>query len=161
MKGLCVYPGSFDPPTIGHLDLIERGACIFPELIVAVLQNPAKKNAFTVVQRMDMLRRACAHLPNVRIDAFGGLLVDYLRKTGAETVLRGVRTVNDFETEFQMAQINRQLFPKVETLLLPASPEEGFISSSAVREIAHFGGDITPFVPAEILEDIKAGLNAD
>ena len=113
MKGLCVYPGSFDPPTIGHLDLIERGACIFPELIVAVLQNPAKKNAFTVEQRMDMLRRACAHLPNVRIDAFGGLLVDYLRKTGAETVLRGVRTVNDFETEFQMAQINRQLFPKV------------------------------------------------
>ena len=108
-----------------------------------------------------MLRRACAHLPNVRIDAFGGLLVDYLRKTGAETVLRGVRTVNDFETEFQMAQINRQLFPKVETLLLPASPEEGFISSSAVREIAYFGGDITPFVPAEILEDIKAGLNAD
>ena len=87
--------------------------------------------------------------------------MDYLRKTGAETVLRGVRTVNDFETEFQMAQINWQLFPKVETLLLPASPEEGFISSSAVREIAHFGGDITPFVPAEILEDIKAGLNAD
>ena len=161
MKGLCVYPGSFDPPTIGHLDLIERGARIFPELIVAVLQNPAKKNAFTVEQRMDMLRRACAPLPNVRIDAFGGLLVDYLRKTGAETVLRGVRTVNDFETEFQMAQINRQLFPKVETLLLPASPEEGFISSSAVREIAYFGGDITPFVPAEILEDIKAGLNAD
>lgn len=161
MKGRCVYPGSFDPPTKGHLDLIERGANLFPELIVAVLQNPAKKNAFTVEERVEMLRRACAHLPNVRVDAFGGLLVDYLRQAGAETVLRGVRTVRDFETEFQMAQINRRLSPQVETVLLPASSEEGFVSSSAVREIAHFGGDIAPFVPAEILEHIKAVLSQD
>ena len=138
MKGRCVYPGSFDPPTKGHLDLIERGARIFPELIVAVLQNPAKKNAFTVEERLNMLRCTCAHLPNVRIDA-----------------------VSDFEAECQMAQISRCLSSEVETVFLPASPEEGFVSSSAVREIAHFGGDVAPFVPAEILEHIKAGLNAD
>ena len=117
-KGVCVYPGSFDPVTLGHVDLIERASKLFPELVVAVLNNPDKRNRFTVEQRMEMLRKACAHLPNVKIDSFGGLLVDYMRSIDAEIVLRGLRAVTDFENEFQMAQINRQIAPEIETFFL-------------------------------------------
>lgn len=117
-KGLCVYPGSFDPVTIGHLDLIERGADIFPEVVVAVLHNPAKEGCFPIAQRLELLSRACAHLPNVRFDQFDGLLVDYMRKLDAGIVLRGLRAVTDFESEFQMAQLNHQMAPDVETLFM-------------------------------------------
>ena len=149
-KGLCVYPGSFDPVTIGHLDLIERGADIFPEVVVAVLHNPA--------QRLELLSRACAHLPNVRFDQFDGLLVDYMRKLDAGIVLRGLRAVTDFESEFQMAQLNHQMAPDVETLFMMTAPEHAYLSSSAVREIGLFGGDIAPFVPASIVEDVRRAL---
>lgn len=153
-QGLCVYPGSFDPVTLGHVDIIERAASLYPQVVVAVLNNPEKRGTFSVQQRQVMLGKACAHLPNVRIDSFGGLLVDYMRKLGAGIVLRGLRAVTDFESEFQMAQVNRQIAPEVETLFLMTSPNHAYISSSAVRQIAAFGGDISTLVPEAILEDI-------
>ncbi len=159
-KGLCVYPGSFDPVTLGHVDLIERAAKLFPELVVAVLNNPDKRVTFTVEQRMEMLRRACGHLENVRIDSFGGLLVDYMRSIGAEIVLRGLRAVTDFENEFQMAQVNRQIAPEIETLFLMTSPDYAYISSSAVRQIAAFGGDISTLVPQCIIGDVTQAFKA-
>jgi pantetheine-phosphate adenylyltransferase len=123
-------------------------------VVVAVLNNPEKKNAFTVEQRLSMLTRACRGLPNVRIDSFEGLLVDYMRNIGAEIVLRGLRAVTDFENEFQMAQVNRQIAPGIETLFLMTSPDYAYISSSAVRQIASFKGDISTLVPECILEDV-------
>ncbi len=153
-KGVCVYPGSFDPVTLGHIDIIERAAKLFPKLVVAVLNNPDKKNIFTVEHRIDMLAKACAHLPNVCIDSFGGLLVDYMSSIDAEIVLRGLRAVTDFENEFQMAQVNRQIAPKIETLFLMTSPDYAYISSSAVRQIASFGGDISTLVPSCIEQEI-------
>ena len=137
-KGLCVYPGSFDPVTLGHIDLIERASVLFSEVVVAVLNNPDKQGLFPMERRMDMLSRACAHLP----------------KQDAEIVLRGLRAVTDFESEFQMAQINRQIAPGIETLFLMTSPDYAYISSSAVRQIATFGGDISTLVPACIFEDV-------
>ena len=160
-KGLCVYPGSFDPVTIGHLDVIERGAAIFPEVVVAILHNPAKTGCFSIAQRLDMLARACAHLPNVRFDQFDGLLVDYMKKLDAGIVLRGLRAVTDFESEFQMAQLNQQMAPGVETVFLMTGPDHAYLSSSAVREIAMFGGDITPFVPTCIAGDVKRALKPE
>ncbi|NLI22619.1 MAG: pantetheine-phosphate adenylyltransferase [Clostridiales bacterium] len=151
---LCVYPGSFDPVTLGHIDLIERAAKLFPNLVVAVLNNPDKQGTFTTERRLAMLAKACAHLSNVKIDSFGGLLVDYMRKAGAGIVLRGLRAVTDFENEFQMAQVNRQIAPEIETLFLMTSPDYAYISSSAVRQIASFGGDVSTLVPACILEDV-------
>lgn len=151
---ICVYAGSFDPVTSGHLDIIRRGAAIFPKLIVAVLRNPSKKGTFTMEERLSMLQRSCADLSNVQFDSFDGLLVDYMRKVDAGVILRGLRAVSDFESEFQMAQLNRQLNPQVETFFLMTSPEHAYLSSSAVREIAMFGGDINRFVPEPIVEDV-------
>lgn len=153
-KKICVFPGSFDPVTNGHVDLIERAASIFDEVIVAVLHNPAKTGRFSVEKRIAMLEKACAHLPSVRFDRFGGLLADYVKQTGAKAIIRGLRDSADFESEFRMAQLNRQLSSGVETLFLPTSPEHAAVSSSAVREIALFGGDIAPFVPACIVQDV-------
>lgn len=157
-KGLCVYPGSFDPVTNGHLDIIERGAGLFEHVVVAVLHNPAKAGFFPIAQRLDMLRRACAHLPNVSFDCFDGLLMEYMKKQRASVVLRGLRAITDFENEFQMAQLNRQMAPEVETLFLMTAPEHAYVSSSAVREIGLFGGDITPLVPACIADDVIQAL---
>ena len=153
-KGRCVYPGSFDPVTLGHVDLIRRAAKLYPEVIVAVLNNPDKEGKFPVALRMAMLSKACADLPNVHIDSFGGLLVDYMRQMDAGIVLRGLRAVTDFESEFQMAQVNRQIAPEVETLFLMTSPDYAYISSSAVRQIAAFGGDIRTLVPEVIVADV-------
>lgn len=154
----CVYPGSFDPVTKGHLDIIERAASVFDEVIVAVLHNPAKNGLFAVEKRLSMLSAVCAHLPNVRVDSFDGLLVDYMRKADASVVVRGLRGVSDFESEFRMAQLNRQLSEKVETLFMTTAPEYANLSSSAVREIGMFGGDISPFVPACIMQEVEAIL---
>ncbi len=151
---ICVYAGSFDPVTAGHLDIIRRGAAIFPKLVVAILRNPSKKGTFSMEERLSMLERSCADIPNVMFDSFDGLLVDYMQKIGAGVILRGLRAVSDFESEFQMAQLNRQLNPKVETFFLMTSPEHAYLSSSAVREIAMFGGDISPFVPAPIVQEV-------
>ena len=157
-NGHCVYPGSFDPVTRGHMDIIERAAAMFDSVTVAVLRNPAKDGCFPMEKRLDMLRRACAHLDNVDFDSFGGLLMDYMRTHRATIVLRGLRAVTDFENEFQMAQLNRQLNPEVETFFLMTSPDYAYLSSSAVREIGSFGGDISGLVPACVLEDVRAAL---
>jgi len=152
---LCVYPGSFDPVTLGHLDIIQRAASLFAEVRVAVLDNPAKHPVFTVSERMDMLHTACAGFANIQIDSFSGLLVDYMQKSGARMVIRGLRAVTDFEAEFQMAQVNRQISQTVETLFLMTSPDYAYISSSVVKQIAAFGGDVSTFVPECILPDIR------
>ena len=155
----CVFPGSFDPVTIGHLDLIERAAGLYDEVVVAVLHNPAKTGCFTVEKRIEMLQKACAHLPNVTFDHFEGLLVDYMRASKTKVVVRGLRTTKDFESESQMAQLNHQMSPEVETLFLMTNPAHSHISSSAVREIGMFGGDVTPYVPPSIAQEVAQLLS--
>jgi len=157
-EGVCVYPGSFDPVTNGHLDLIERATQVFPRVIVAVLNNPGKQGFFPVEERVRLLAKACAHLPKVEIDSFQGLLVDYMKKVNAGIVIRGLRAVTDFESEFLMAQVNHQISPEIETLFMMTSPQFAYISSSVVREIGGFGGEIASFVPGSILEDISTAL---
>ncbi len=146
----CVYPGSFDPVTCGHINIIERASALFAEVRVAVLDNPEKTKAFTVQERMDMLQTACAHLSNVRVDSFSGLLVDYMKQSGAGIVVRGLRSAGDFEVEFQMAQMNRQLYTAIDSIFLMTEPQYAHISSSMVRQVAAFGGDISAFVPAGV-----------
>ncbi|MDY3815410.1 MAG: pantetheine-phosphate adenylyltransferase [Candidatus Limiplasma sp.] len=154
----AVYPGSFDPVTIGHVDIIRRGSRLFDRLVVAVLHNPSKKGCFSIDQRLDFLRRSCEEIPNVRFDAFDGLLADYMRAVRADCVLRGLRSGVDLESEAPMAQLNRTLLPGLETVFLPADPHYACVSSSAVREIGSFGGDLTPFVPACIAGDVARAL---
>lgn len=156
MERICVYPGSFDPVTVGHLDVIERAARLFDRVIVAVMHNPAKRGCFTVEERAAMISRSVAGLDNVSVDAWDGLLVDYVRKSGACAVVRGLRAVSDFENEMVMAQVNAQLLPGMETVFLMTKPEHGCVSSSVVREAASFGADISAFVPAEIVQDVQA-----
>ena len=157
----CVYPGSFDPVTVGHLDLIERASRLFDEVVVAILHNPAKEGCFPVQKRIELLEKACAHLSNVRFDHFEGLLVDYMRASGAKVVLRGVRGSKDFDSECLMAQLNHQMAPEIETFFLATDPAYAHISSSAVREIGSFGGDITPFVPSAIAPEVARIMAAN
>lgn len=152
-----LYAGSFDPVTNGHMDIIQRTARFCDELVVAVMHNPDKRGAFAVERRVSLLEKACAHLPNVRIIAHGGLLVDCAREQGVSCVVRGVRPLGDFESEYQMAQINRML-GGVETLMMPTSENLASVSSSMVRQIASFGGDIDPLVPACIAAEIREAL---
>ncbi len=155
----CVYPGSFDPVTNGHMDIIKRASLMFDKVTVAVLRNPNKRGLFTVEERLELLRRACAHIQNVEFDSFDGLLMDYMRFKKEKIVLRGLRAVTDFESEFQMAQLNHQLASEVETLFLMTSPDHAYLSSSAVREIGSFGGDISSFVPECIIDDTMRALS--
>ncbi|WP_102410652.1 pantetheine-phosphate adenylyltransferase [Beduinella massiliensis] len=157
---IALYPGSFDPLTVGHLDIIERAARLYDTVVVAVLHNPSKQGAFPVEKRLEFIERACAHIPGVRVEQFYGLLVDYARQVGASVIIRGLRAVSDFEYEFQMAQMNGQLCPGVETLFMMTKPEHAYISSSGVREIATFGGDVSAFLPPCILKDVQAALAA-
>ena len=156
MERICVYPGSFDPVTVGHMDIIRRSAALFGRVIVAVLHNPAKRGCFALEDRLAMIRDACAAIPQVQVDSFDGLLVDYCRKCGAQVVVRGLRAVSDFESEFQMAQVNHQILPTVETLFMMTLPEHAYISSSVVRELAAFDGDFAPFLPAEVVPRVRA-----
>lgn len=151
----CLYPGSFDPVTNGHLDVIKRAASLFDEVIVAVMINAGKHGCFPEAQRVELLKKVCAQFPNVRVLSFRGLTVELAQKLGARVLIRGVRGASDVENEMMMARANRMLSPNIETLFLPASPGQETISSSFVREIAGFGGDISAFVPAEVLGDIK------
>ena len=155
-KAVC--PGSFDPITKGHLDIIRRAAALFDEVTVVVLVNPAKNCTFSLEERLDFIRRVTADIPNVKADSFSGLLVDYMEQQGAHAIVKGLRAVSDFEYEFQMSLTNKKLNPKVETLFLNTSQEYMFLSSSIVKQIAEFGGDISEFIPAEILDDIRKGL---
>ncbi|HHV61918.1 MAG TPA: pantetheine-phosphate adenylyltransferase [Firmicutes bacterium] len=152
---IAVYPGSFDPVTCGHLDIIERASRMFDLVIVAVLRNPSKKPLFTVEERVDMLQSAVCHLSNVRVDHFGGLLVDYARRQGATAIIKGLRAVSDFEYEFQMASVNRKLDPTIETLFMMTSNEYAFLSSSVVKEVASLGGCIQGLVPGEVEKRLR------
>ena len=142
----AVCPGSFDPPTRGHLDVVARAAALFDEVVVAVLVNKSKKSLFTVDERMAMLTEITAPYPNVRVDSFHGLLVDYCRAHGIQAIVKGLRVVTDFEYELQMAQMNQRL-SGVDTLFLSASPEYSFVSSSLVKEVATYGGDVAHLLP--------------
>lgn len=154
MERIGVYPGSFDPVTLGHEDVIRRAARLFDHLIVAVMHNPQKKGCFPVEERMALLRKLTADLPNVSVDCWDGLLVDYVHVHQAAAVVRGLRAVSDFESELTMAQVNSHLLPGMETVFFMTRPEHSCISSSAVREAASFGADIHDFVPACIAEDV-------
>jgi len=150
----CVYPGSFDPITSGHLDVIQRAAAMFDDVTVAVLVNKSKKPAFSTEQRMDFIRRSTTDLPGVRVDSFSGLLVDYMKQAGANVVIRGMRALSDFEYEFQMAAMNAKLAKNIETIFLMTDISHSFLSSSMVKELAYHGGDITGLVPEVIKKDV-------
>jgi pantetheine-phosphate adenylyltransferase len=151
---IAVYPGSFDPITLGHLDLIRRSSVLFEKIIVAVLRNPSKHPLFTVAKRIEQIRQCTQHLKNVEIDSFTGLTVDYAKMRQAGVLLRGLRAVSDFEQELQMAHTNKTLWAGVETLFLATATEYSFLSSSMVKEIARFGGPVDHLVPENVSQDI-------
>jgi len=155
----AVYPGSFDPATCGHQDMIVRAAAIVDELIVGVLNNSAKNSLFSVDERVNMLRELTKDLPNVRVDSFDGLLVDFMKKSGATLIVRGLRAVTDFEYELQIAQTNHVEYPAVETIFLTTSLQYSYLSSSIVREFAAHGGDISKFVPPQFIDRIYEKYN--
>ncbi|MBL1179166.1 pantetheine-phosphate adenylyltransferase [Pantanalinema sp. GBBB05] len=150
----AIYPGSFDPITLGHLDVIERGCRLFDRVVVAVLRNPNKTPLFTVAERMEQIRRSTRHLTNLEVDSFAGLTVTYAEMRQATVLLRGLRVLSDFEMELQMAHTNKTLSARVETVFLATSNEYSFLSSSLVKEIAKFGGSIDHLVPSPVAPDI-------
>jgi len=152
----AVYPGTFDPITRGHEDLVRRASTLFDEMIVAVADSRGKSPFFTVEERVAMARETLASFDNVRVEGFSGLLMDFLHKHDAKIILRGLRAVSDFEYEFQMAGMNRNLFPDVETLFLTPAEQYMFISATMVREIASLGGDVSPFVNPIVIPRLKA-----
>jgi pantetheine-phosphate adenylyltransferase len=144
---IALCPGSFDPVTLGHLDIIERTARHFDEVIVAVIRNPQKSQSlFTLEERQSMLAEVTAHIPNIRIEFFKGLLVEFARDHGAESIVKGLRAISDFDYELQMAQMNQRL-SGIDTFFISTSPQHSFLSSSLVREVARFGGDVSSMVP--------------
>ena len=153
---LAIYPGSFDPVTNGHLDLIERAAKIFKYLVVAVLRNTEKHPLFTLPERLEMLREVSAALPNVEVDSFDGLLTEYARKRNAQVLLRGIRAVSDYEYELQMAMINRRMEPDLETVFMVPAVQYSFVSSRLVREIARLGGPVEGLVPPSVERRLRA-----
>jgi len=156
----AVYPGTFDPVTFGHLDLIQRGAVLFQELIVGVAVNPAKKPLFTPEERVDMIRKEIpGTLKNVRVEFFNGLVVNFARKEKAYTILRGLRTVSDFEYEFQMALTNRAFAEDVETLFVMPSLEYSYISSSLIKESVIMGADVSHMIPPRVMKALRVKLN--
>ena len=155
---IAVYPGSFDPITNGHLDLIERGARLFERLIVAVLRNEAKKPMFAVEERMQMARASLAGFANVEVDCFDGLLVEFAAARGARVILRGIRAISDYEYELQMALMNRRLAPEIETVFLMAGEAYSFISARLVKEVIALGGDVSGLVPPLVEERLRRRL---
>jgi len=152
---IAVIPGSFDPVTLGHLDIVERTARQFDEVIVAVVANPAKGTAlFSADDRLAMLGEVTGHLTNVRVEVFGGLLADFALAQGAGAIVKGLRAISDFDYELQMAQMNYRL-SGVETLFMPTAPEHSFLSSSMVREVAGFGGEVSSMVPPDVARRLK------
>jgi len=153
----AVTPGSFDPVTLGHLDIIARASALFDEVTVAVLVNPAKRGLFSVDERMDMLRSVTSHLPNVKVDSFHGLLVDYCMAHQVTAIVKGLRAMSDFDYELQMAQMNGRL-SGVDTVFVPTSPEWSYLASSLVKEVAGLGGDVAGLVPDSVLDRLLARL---
>jgi pantetheine-phosphate adenylyltransferase len=156
---LAIYPGSFDPITNGHLDVIARAATLFDEVMVSVAINEAKRSLFTTGERVDMIQSVTGHFPNVRVVAFDGLLVEFAREQGAVAVVRGLRAISDFEFEFQMALMNRKLEPAIETVFLTPREEYTYISSRIVKEIARLGGRVDAFVPEPVVEGLRKRLS--
>ncbi len=157
---IAVYPGTFDPVTFGHLDIIERAAHLYDKLIIGVLHNSEKTPLFSVKERVNILTKATEYIANVEVCSFEGLSVDFARNAGAKVIVRGLRLITDFEYELQMAQTNRKLAPDVDTTFLYTSLQYSYLSSTTVKEVARFGGDIREFVPGFIVEEIKKKLNA-
>ena len=151
----AVCPGSFDPITFGHIDIIERASEQFDEVIVAVLANRTKASLFTVEERMEMIRQTTAHFKNVKVDSWHGLLVDYCKTNSVQAIVKGLRAVTDFDYELQMAQVNLQ-GSGVETMFMATAPAHSFLSSSIVKELAHFGGDVSSMVPGIVNDALKA-----
>lgn len=151
----AVCPGSFDPITFGHLDIIERASCQFDEVIVAVLENRTKASLFSVEERMEMIRKTTSQFKNVKVDSWHGLLVDYCKENSIQAIVKGLRAVTDFDYELQMAQVNLQ-GSGVETMFMATAPTHSFLSSSIVKELAHFGGDVSSMVPGVVNDALKA-----
>ena len=160
MSVSALYPGTFDPPTNGHIDLIQRGAKLFEHLTVAILNNPLKDPLFTVEERVEMLIESTAMLPNVSVATFDGLMVEFARQQGASAVLRGIRAISDYEYEFQMALMNRRLAPEIETVFLQPAGRYSFVSSRMLKEVFAFGGDVSGLVPPNVLKRLRARIGA-
>ena len=158
-KGIAVYPGSFDPPTNGHLDLIERGSKMFEQLVVAVLRNSEKTPMFSLPERLEMLRELTKDLSNVRIDTFDGLMVEYAKSIDAMCVLRGIRAISDYEYELQMALMNRKLEPTLETVFMMPAVKYSYVSSRLVREVAQAGGPVKDLVPEVVEQKLHEKLD--
>ena len=158
VQKIAIYPGSFDPITNGHLDIIKRASRIFDKLIVAVLTNAAKNPAFTFDERVEMIKTATRDIPNVEVKSFDGLLVDFVKQENASVIVKGLRAVSDFEYEFQMALLNEKLAPEIETMFLATSDKYCFLSSSIVKEIARHGGELEDFVPHDLIKPIYKKL---
>lgn len=154
----AVYPGSFDPVTKGHLDIIERAASLVDILVVAVLKNNAKTPLFSEEERVKMIKDVTSHIPNVRVESFGGLSVEFAKQCGAKFIVRGLRAVTDFEYELQMAQTNRRLSSEVDTLFFATELNYAYISSTIVREVGSYGGDISDFVPEQLVDQVYAKI---
>jgi pantetheine-phosphate adenylyltransferase len=159
MSVKALYPGTFDPPTNGHVDLIQRGSKLFEHLTVGILKNPVKNPLFTVEERVEMLIEATSALGNVSIATFDGLMVEFARRQGATAVLRGIRAISDYEHEFQMALMNRRLAPEVETVFLQPAGRYSFVSSRMVKEVFSFGGDVSGLVPPNVLKRLRTRIS--
>lgn len=157
----AIYPGSFDPVTNGHLDIIRRASTMFDKLIVVVLINPLKNYSFSIPERVKLLSQATEGIKNIEIDSYDGLLADYFKQHDVDVIVKGLRATSDFEYEFQMAHTNKDLNPRSETVFIPASANTTFISSSMVKQVAMFGGDLTKYVPAVIHEEISRKLTGE
>ncbi|MBI4169796.1 MAG: pantetheine-phosphate adenylyltransferase [Acidobacteria bacterium] len=158
MKVIAVYPGTFDPITNGHLDIISRGVRLFDDIILAILRNPDKEPLFPLEERMEILSSVVARLPNVRVESFDGLLIDYARSRGARVIVRGLRALSDFEYEYQMALMNQRLGPDIDTFFMMPSEAYSYVSSRLVKEVARLGGDVTGLVPPEVEARLKRRL---
>lgn len=152
---IAIYAGSFDPPTNGHLDVVERAAMLFPKVVVAIGVNPARVPLFSEAERCDLLRQLCGRFPNVTVDSFQGLLVDHAKRIGARVIVRGLRAGTDFEYELQIAHANADLCPDIDTVFLPTRTNYGFISASLVREIARHGGDVSRYAPGIVSDALR------
>jgi len=155
---VAIYPGSFDPPTNGHLDIVERSARLFDRVVVGVGRNLAKKTVFTADERIALMREACAKHPNVQVQAFDGLQVDFAKSVGATFIIRGIRALSDFEFEFEMGNMNRRLAPGIEMVYLMTAPEYLFLSASRVKELVAFGAPVDAYVPPNVAKRLRAQM---